>query len=251
MDAPAELVTQPCPECGKEFTGKARGPGNVAMKIGGHRYREHGYRNPDAKKSHKKKRTTDDDATPVLAVVHDMADEIGKGKRPPTADELAGALGKGLSVASVAVASYFAETDPTIAVGIEGDKDRDDLVDYLSLPPAHARNVMSPVGRLIATTPLNKRYGRTIVENVDVVESIGEVGKLVLHWRRYMHLRSEAVAGQRPAQPMASFVVPPPQTTPNNGNTPLISVPPGPQDGSVTDQMAGKLVTPDDLLGLN
>jgi hypothetical protein len=245
--AEPEIVTTPCPECGKEFTGPATGRGSVLFKIGGHRAREHNYRNPGAK-SHKKKspRVTDDNATPILAVVHDMADEMGKGKRAPSADELAAALGKGLSVASVAVASYFAETDPTISDGPEGDKDRDDLVDYLSLPPAHARNVMSPVGRLIATTPLNKRYGRTIVENVDVVESIGEVGKLVMHWRRYMRLRNEATQARNPGPiPLASFVVPQAATTTNG------SVPPGPQPGEVTDQMSGTVLTADDISRLH
>lgn len=194
----ADLTTLPCPDgdCDFAATGPEKGRGSAAFKLGIHRYRVHGYRNPDGsnakRKAAKEKRdgtAVDVNTRPVMAIVTEIGDGIGKSKRAPSEEELTRAFGKGISITSIGVASYAAETDPTIEDGQNGEAQRDALVDYLSLPPKAANDLMAPIGRLVAGTTINKRYGRTIVNNVDAVASVSELVKLGLHWRRYFRER--------------------------------------------------------------
>lgn len=207
--------TRSCPECGKEFTGPSSGAGQVGMLVGTHRFREHGYRNPK-KKTRSSTRPTDEDFAerPVVALVRDMG-EAARGRGVPSAEQLTSAFGRGLGLTSIAVASWAVETDPNIPDGPPGEPLRDHLVDELSLTPKAAEDVMRPLAKAFSDTGLNRKYGRQIVENVDVVASIAELAKLSLNWRKYFRERSAATAaaGPPPIVNATSTMIPAPGPT--------------------------------------
>jgi hypothetical protein len=171
------------------------------MLVGTHRFREHGYRNPNKGRKKSSTRPTDEEFAerPVVATVRDIAEGV-RGRGVPSADQLTNAFGRGLGLTSVAVASWAVETDPNIPDGQAGEALRDHLVDELSLTHKAAEDVMRPLAKAFADTNLNKKHGRAIVENVDVVASLAELAKLGLSWRRYF--RGRAAFGQ-PAGPPA------------------------------------------------
>jgi hypothetical protein len=192
----------------------------------------------------------------VVGIVQDVLEDLPSsgGKKPPTADELSRALGKGLGIASITVASYAVETDANIPDGPAGEAERQNLVAYLSLKPRDAQDVMKPFAKAIAGTGVNVRYGRAIVENVDVVSGLGEVVKLALHWRRYFRERNRLQAAKQPIE-ARSWPGPtaPPATgaidlTPGGprpvGNIGVVDVGVGPQTPPPTE---GVVLTPEML----
>lgn len=214
MSEPAEAipeVTEICPEpgCGHEVTGPAEGRGSAKWKMGAHRANAHGYRSAEPKQTkaratrqadaaqvkQKKGRTApdaEDFATrPVTSTVKSITGEAGAGtkKTPPNADDLARGLGRGVSLVSIAVASWMAETDDGIPWDESGDAERDRIVADLSLSDKAGKEVMVPLARAIAPTRVNRRFGRGIVDNADAVGSIAELGTLFLHYRRYFRQR--------------------------------------------------------------
>lgn len=229
-------VTLECPDCGHKITGAERGRGSASWKLGTHRYTKHGIRG--SAKPKQPKGAPDSDALterPVTATVTSIRSVMGAGTGTPTADQLANGLGEGLGLLTVGIASFAADTDPSIPEGPEGDPMRDELVQYLSLPRDAAQNMMRPVGRLLHGTSVNERYGRKIVDNIDVIGVAFDAGTFVMHWRRYFAARAAWAAGARPAAApaMPGNVAP----FPPAGATEQTS--PAPQHGRV--------LTPDDI----
>lgn len=202
-DAPAtEDVTLQCPDCEASFTGPPNGRSSVQFKLGAHRARVHKWVNENKtyKGGGKSRRGAQaDQERPILAIVGDAADEAARGKGPPTEENLTAALGRGLGVASLAVASYVVETDPTITT----EDERDRTTAYLRLSSSASRDLMAPFARAFAPTSLNKRYGRQVVENVDLVGATSDLVLLFLHWRRYFRERDRRM-GAAPLGSVAS-----------------------------------------------
>lgn len=191
-----DLVTLTCSTCDETVTGAAKGRNSASWKLGTHRYVKHGLRGTGAPPRAKRGAPTAEEIgeRPALGVVRDIAAQIGDGKRVPTADDLTRGLGRGLGLTTVAAASYAAESDPNIPEGPEGEALRDQLVDYLSLTDKAARDVMAPFGRAFAPTKLNKKYGRAVVDHVDLIASGSELVTMGMHWRRYWRRRNTAAA---------------------------------------------------------
>lgn len=184
---PSEQITLECDICHDTVTGNASGPGSARFLLGSHKYRVHDVRGSKAKKNRSTSATTDADheAHPITSTLKDMANDLANdGKGAPSAPALTKAFGRGLGMATLAAASYFVETDETIPFGPEGEQYRDALVTDLALSQKGAEEVMAPIGRLLAPTKLNKRYGRTVVENVDAVGAFAELVTIGLRWRR-------------------------------------------------------------------
>lgn len=178
------LDTEQCHYCPKTYTGPAgrKGPGSALFKRLSHEARSHKVKAPGSSRRSAKAR--DDDAHPVLAVVGDMADDV-TGKGVPTEDQLTRAFGRGLGVVSLAVASWAVETDPRPL----SESQKDEIEQWLTLAPQAATDVVQPIGRMFHRTSLNRRYGRQIVDNVDVVGAIADVALLALRWKRYISSR--------------------------------------------------------------
>jgi hypothetical protein len=193
-----ELETRSCEECGERITGKIRGAGSAAWKMGLHRANKHGIKGTGRAGRRKKGAPSDEQiqAHPISSGIASVAAEIGiGGKAAPTGDQLGDGLGKILEILALGGAVWAAETDPAIHPGPEGDAARDATVNYLALPGSAAKSVMHPVGRILAPTRVNRRYGRTVVENTDIAGAVVDFGTFCWHWREYM--RSRAQIAQR------------------------------------------------------
>lgn len=216
--------TRDCPECGETITGKARGAGSLAWKMGQHRRNKHGVKGAGRKGRPRAGEPTDADraARPVISAVRDVAAGV-TGKGTPNADQLGNGLGRGLGLLTMSVATFAVETDPAIPRTPEGDQARDGLVDYLSLSPEAATAIMRPVGRALAPTKLNQRYGRKVVDNVDLIGSAAELIQVGYHWREYFKMRAAfaaQAAGVTPANQGAGAV-------PAMAPAPTVSTPEG------------------------
>lgn len=236
--------TRDCPECGETITGKARGAGSLAWKMGQHRRNKHGVKGAGRKGRPRAGEPTDADraARPVISAVRDVAAGV-TGKGTPNADQLGNGLGRGLGLLTMSVATFAVETDPAIPRTPEGDQQRDGLVDYLSLSPEAAAAIMRPVGRALAPTKLNQRYGRKVVDNVDLIGSAAELIQVGYHWREYFKMRAAfaaQIAAGTPAgtqPPGVPAMAPAPTATPGETvihPSGLVQTPP-PASGVVLD----------------
>lgn len=238
-DEAPEVVEKACTEPGCSFVAKgpAVGAGSAGFKLGTHKWRAHGIRSEKPKS--RKGGPTDEDiqARPVLSVVRDAANEVGGGKGAPSASELSAGLGRGLGLASVFAASYAADTDPRYDDSPQGDEERERIVERLSLSDRAARELMSPFARAIAPTKLNKRIGRRVVDNVELVGAAAELAEFTLNWRRYFRERRRAEGSTLAVAPMVPGPVVEAQAQPAEGQVapPVTSPPP----------TGGVVVTPD------
>lgn len=245
-DTEPEVVVKTCPECSQVFTGSKSGGNGAAFKMARHRRTEHGVAGQGRRARRQPGAPTDADyeATPVLAGVRDIASAVGSRKGIPTANDLAEGLGRGLSLVTIAVSSFMVESDGTIPDTPAGEAERDRLVDYLSLPNAGAVKIMAPVGRAIAPTSINRRFGRQIVDNVDLAASVSELGILAMHWRKYLSARKvypaagTPLAGPMGAGPPAAAV----PTAPTMDTTPAATTPPPVQGRVLSGEEVQRLV---------
>lgn len=195
-DEPDE-VTIYCPECNEPVTGKAKGAGSATWKMSTHRRQKHNVQGAGKTRARRRGAPTaaDHEARPVISALQEIAAEArGTGKGAPSSDQLAAALGRGVSLTTAGFANLAVETDRTIPRTPEGDRQKDALVEYLAVSDRAALALMRPVGRLLAPTGLNARYGRTVVENVDIVGSFAELATVGYHWVEYLRLRRESNA---------------------------------------------------------
>lgn len=208
--AEVQEVTLRCDaaDCDWSVTGPNTGPGSAPWRMGTHKSRKHGYRKPGRPAKPPSTPRGDAEGGRVTDVVRDALQEIpDKSTKPPTIPELTSALTRFVGTVSVAEASYFAETDPTVGT----EEDRDAIVDYLRLSPADAREVAYPFARAFGRTKLNARYGRALVDNVDAGSAAAALFQLGVRHRRYFRerRRREQDAGLRPYAP-PQVVAPPP-----------------------------------------
>lgn len=202
------LVSETCPDCGTQITGKNKGPGSIAWKRGLHNKNVHGVAGKGKTGRRKAGAPTaqDYEAHPVTSAIRDVAAEIG-GKGTPNTDHLTNGLARLIGLSSYTAASWAIESDKNFPPNM----DRDQAVDYLSLSETDAKALMHPVARLLQPTKMNAKYGRTVIDNVDLVGAIAGVVQLGWHWREYLNLRRETNAlmrqqlaqGQKPAPLMA------------------------------------------------
>lgn len=190
-DVDEPLITLACPECGEAIEGRASGRGSASWKLGTHRRVKHGVQGDSrASKARRKAKAGaptegDHEAHPVISAVREAAAEVG-GKGTPTSDQLGNGLGRLLGIVSLSVAVLMVDSDKAIT----DTQLADQMITYLSLSDDAAKAIMRPIGRALQPTALNRRYGRAVVENVDVVGSVAELVQLGFHWREYLALRA-------------------------------------------------------------
>ena len=245
-------VTVTCELCEQTFTGNESGAGSAAWKLGLHKRNAHGV---EGKKARRKRGEPSEDelaaggARSVLAGAQAVAAEIGQGRgNAPTAAQLAAGLGRGLAIASIFAANLAADTDPTIGPGEVGARQKDALIDELALTPKAATDVMAPIARALSGTKANAKYGRAVVDNVDVVASILEIGTLGWRWRSYFRDRAFVMAQMRgEINPAGYPVTSPPDLTvapPPGSPPPATPSPAGPGGGPASVVQGGMVTTP-------
>jgi hypothetical protein len=235
---PPAGITETCPEpgCGEEFIGPPGGKGSAPMLLGRHLWSKHRIKGDGTRAPTKGRggKTIDagallDDAHPVAATVAAVGAQV-TGTGAPRAEQLAKALGVGLSAITGGAARWAVRTDPVFQAAVaqapeqEGAERTRDLVAALSLSHDAGAKVLAPVARILAPTGLNKKYGRMVVENTDIGPAVTELADVVGVWFTYLAGRradrAEAraqreaaagfpgvpVAGPAPAPP----IVPPP-----------------------------------------
>jgi hypothetical protein len=240
VEAEPELPFE-CPECGNRYKSK--------FLLGGHRRSVHqiagsysGKRGPSAGKQRAK-------ARPMLVeVAREAAKDAGAG-RPgvPSADQLTAAFARGLGTVTYAAASFAVEGDRALTT----DELKEQMINYLSLSGPDAREACEPLGRAFAKTGLNRKYGRTIVDNVDVAGSVAVLITMGFHWRRYMSARAHyerqagGGGGTAPVVQTPAPVAPPPQAAPMD--VPEAVVPVTPNGAAQVEPMQGRVWTKDDV----
>lgn len=204
-DEPRE-ISRECDVCNQVITGKTKGGGSLAWKMGLHKKNVHGVKGAGRKRASKKAPTAEDyDAHPVTSAVRDIASAV-TGTGAPNADALAAAGARGLSMATFAFAAVLVESDQAVPPA-----GRQALIDYLTLPEEAGKALLRPVGKMVAPTSLNQRFGRTFVENIDVVGAVAELMQFGYHWREYLQLRRQtnALIAQQIAGAQANGMQPP------------------------------------------
>lgn len=181
-DETIPMASVTCPECGDVIS-------HVDAKVlprmlGLHRKRAHGIAGSSPKKRPRGGRPPIREEQPApVRVAKAMAEEISPtATTAPSVADLTKALARGIGTLSTLGAAYAAETDPTIST----EEDRDAVTDYLSLSPDAAKEIAYPFARVFGRTKLNKRYGRTVVDNIDVVSAGAELVQYAVRWRRYL-----------------------------------------------------------------
>lgn len=218
-DAVEDLAyTEACPECDRTFTAKTE----LAAKgaLGRHRKKEHGPGGPGSSGPKGRPPVREDQAVPIQ-VLKTAANEIPDKRSAPSVADLNKAFGRGFYTLSTLAASYAAETDPTVTT----EADRDAVADYLSLSPEAANEVAYPFAKAFGKSRLNKKYGRGIVDNIDLVSAGAELVNLGIRWRRYMTERNRRVDLLH--QPQAPVPGSPPtngHVAGTNGNAPPVPV---------------------------
>lgn len=169
-------MTLTCPECLQVFDGPESGRGNVHLRLQYHTSRKH----PDGGPPQ-----ASDEPGSARRIISTARAEFGTAKRPPTEAEWEKSLGRALSEVTVFGAYMSIEHDPREL----SEQQEEALVEYLSLSPPEGREVAAPIGRIIARTPLNRKYGRTVVDNLDLVNSVATIATLMRHWSSYRRER--------------------------------------------------------------
>ena len=252
-DSTRAQETLTCEVCGEIITGPAGGAGSAKFKLASHRYRIHGIRStgksPRAARGRESQTDEELAARPVVGIIRDARDQIPLGTGAPSSTDLTKALGRGLGLVSMAVATYAVESDEGLT-----DDERDDLAADLSLSERQASDVMRPIGKAFAGTNLNRKFGRQVVENVDAVSSVAELVTLGLNWRRYFRDRAArspratrgAVVDTRAAVIPDGSVPPPPGPGPGGRAVAAPSRPRRNAQASATPPpQQGVIITPD------
>lgn len=249
MTAP-DVITIECDQkdCAYTVTAAPSGPNSAKMQIGRHKFGKHGIRGVKARKGARP--TSDELAENPVRILRSVA-ETAAGRGAPTEAKLTEAIGEGLSLTSIAVAAYFAETDPSIPRGIEGEQDRDDVVQNLTLGQEAAEALAHPIAKALAPTSLNRKYGRGVVDNVGVLGSALDIYRLFLRYRMYFEIRREATPRVSAAAPRSAVQAAAPAAVPAGdagGGPPPAFVPPAQVYEAANPQYLPQLpmnVTPD------
>jgi hypothetical protein len=209
VETDPKVILLVCPECGEDF--------DKAIKLGYHRRVAHNVVGKHNKASPKGKSTTPRPA--AVRVVEDMARDAGAGKGIgiPSETDLSRAMARAIGTATGAVAIYAVETDPRFG---NNDALKEQTVDYLSPSKDEAMEIAAPLARAFSRSPLNKKYGRAVVDNIDVVGSIAALVTLSMHWRHFYADRRLYQQSMQGDQPFRAPVVPEFQPPQANGAVP-------------------------------
>lgn len=221
-----------CPDCEKVIS--HADATYLPRMLGLHRKRTHGVAGK-ARSRAGRPPIREEQPAPVK-VAKAMAEEISPtSTAAPTATELTKAFARGIGTLSTLGAAYAAETDPTIT----SEADRDAVTDYLSLSPDAAKEIAYPFARVFGRTKLNKKYGRSVVDNIDVVSAGAELVQYAVRWRRYLGERKRRQGLPAAAPEIKGDVVEhaPVVTYPaqGSGEMAVSTAPPGAFNGHVVD----------------
>jgi hypothetical protein len=246
FEQPTDRVSQACDLCGQILEGNRAGAGSLAWKLAVHKRNKHGIA-AKAKARKGKRAPTDDEyeAQPVLSSVRDVASAV-TGTGVPNTDQLAAALGRGLSLSNFAWSAFRVESDRGIPPAI-----RQPLIEHLTITEPDAAAVTRPIAKLMAGTRFNQKYGRAVVENVDMIGALAGIAQIVYHNVEYERDRSARIRAMRAhqAQQGAAGVGPATFTPPMSPAAPAAPVVPDAEGGFTHTQggMNGVVIGPEDV----
>lgn len=253
--AAPETVTEECdePGCGWVVTGPAGGKNSAPMQLGKHRWSVHkirkdGTRAAPAKGSTAAESVMIDSAHPVANTVAAIGGKV-KGTGAPRAQQLADALGLGLSVVTQGAARWAVGSDPMIQAELGrnpavASERQDALIAALSLSAEAGAKVLAPIARVIAPTELNRKYGRQVVENTDLGPALMELSDVGRVWFQYLAVRRQSIAALRAANAAAGPAMAPPVTPDAQMAAAAQAAPPPPAHVPVDPTLgAGRIAT--------
>lgn len=190
-----------CPECsdaeGRDVFAPARGKMAPAAVLGMHRKQAHGVEGSSAKAQRRRDKADDvidvGNVRPLRAA--DVTAAVGAKKSPPKADDLARGFARIDGYVSVTVIGALVDADPRPL----SDGQRDALIGELAPSAEHCLATWRPFARIAAGTQLNKRYGRTLVENLDWADFLAALGTRSRPIMAYLRDRRAWAAGGGPA----------------------------------------------------
>lgn len=177
FDTPASVDGEMCPICGK-------GP---FKRLNAHYTKSHSEGGPEK-----------------VSVTRQVQKDIS-GRGAPSVDQLTNASARLLGYGSVAIASTLVDSDPRNF----SEQQKDEIVEALSATPDEAKDIMRPLARMFAATPLNKRVGRKIVDNMDGADSLIALYMMSRRWQQYMRERNAYAKMQEPQQVQPQVIQPP------------------------------------------
>lgn len=206
MTAPAPSVIEgeietSCDECGEIFTGPAGGKGSAPMLLGRHRWSVHKIRKDGTRGGPAKSAPADEAPAGLLTVVADAGSAV-KGSAAPRADQLTKALGKILATVTDTAAGWAVKSDPAIKAALQAtdpealtfaQQQATAIAASMALSEPTAVRVAAPLGRLLAPTQLNQRFGRAVVDNTDLGPAVAEMMEVGQAWARFLAVRREHV----------------------------------------------------------
>jgi hypothetical protein len=205
-EAPEALT---CPECGQTIA--PRGKMTPALALGLHRKAEHGVAGRPRNAKRNKARAAEADPEPVtpppaLTLLKTAGAEAGRGKSAPNADSLAKGMGRLYGYVGYFAWSLMVDADPRLAT----ESEREEAAMALAPSPAEAIATVRPFARLAAATSVNKRYGASFIENLDVADALVAIGDQVRRARLYLNGRgSPSVPSMASPPPVGADGVPP------------------------------------------
>lgn len=229
-----------CDICNDEVP--INGKATDVMTLGLHKRQRHGIvgkTNRDKPRERASKRANSepqpvdlgDERPASLTLIHDAASQASSKKSAPTADELTRVLGKGYTLLGGLAWGAIVEGDPRYS-----DEAREEVIDALAPTPNEASATVRPVARLIAKLDVNKRYGRAIVENAEVLDTAAAVLEQARRARAYFSERRRYEQGIR-----TGAISPFPQTQT------VVSPPGAPAPSHLPGFAPGTIVTPEML----
>lgn len=195
-DAPIEeqISVGTCPECNEEVPPRGRMAPKAVMGL--HLRNEHGIEGTARKKKKRsKKDSASDSNVRPLSLISDAA-AVAKGKNAPTADQLERTFAKLYGYATYGAWSLILDGDPNIV----NETQHEAALDILAPTSEQALATVKPLARVAAKTALNKRFGRGLVDNADLVDCVAAIFEQARNARAYFAARNAqqvpgAVAG--------------------------------------------------------
>jgi hypothetical protein len=172
-----------------------------ALVVSLHRRDAHGVAGKGEKKKRKPKagETPEPIEAPRLSLVGAL-DSGRKRKGPPSLDDLNKALARIDGYVSTVAIGALVDADPRPL----DEQTRGQLIEWMAPTTEECLSTWRPVARMFAGTELNKRYGRTVVDNVDAIDAVATVVERYRRISAYMRRRDVTTPAQLSAVPNAS-----------------------------------------------
>lgn len=201
VDTAAALDAKTCDVCGLVLEGPARGRGSATWQLSQHRWNVHKIKSASPRRGKGAKKVAMPTGVEIpertaATLLKSTAEAVGGGSAPPTAAQLTKGLARFATLGTMFGATWMAESDPFYdGPGMQDASDQ--LVADLTISEDDAAKLLHPVGRVLAPTGINRKFGRAVIDNVDLADTLYIAMELSLTWRRAARDRREHMRAMR------------------------------------------------------